>query len=201
MIPQLQAAPAAPGFADPVIHSQAVFRTLLEALSRPGRLFAMPVLPPAPAPLSPAAAAVALALCDIDTPVWLDPSLKTDDVAAWLRFHAGCPIVDTPQEAAFAFIGDMTALNDLTVFDLGTPEYPEDAATLIAQCESLSVDHGVTLRGPGIQNTATLSVDGLPAAFWSDRRTLAPLFPQGLDVLFVTAGQVSGLPRTTVCED
>lgn len=195
------AAPAAPGFADPVLESQATFRVLLEALGRPGRIYDLPALPPAPAPLSPAAAAVALAMTDLDAPVWLDGALATGDVSSWLRFHAGCPISATPETAAFALIADMDSLGDLMSFSLGTPEYPETAATLVIQTTEISTDTGVVLRGPGIKDSTRLHVGGLPSGFWAARRALTPLFPQGIDVLFVTAGQVCGLPRTTVCED
>jgi len=38
-------------------------------------------------------------------------------------------------------------------------------------------------------------VAGLPARFWTERAALAELFPRGLDVLFVSGGDLVGLPR------
>ena len=62
------------GFQEPVFEAQAVFRSLMDCMARPGTIghVAASVLPPKP--LSPAAGAVALTLCDHDTPVWLTPS-------------------------------------------------------------------------------------------------------------------------------
>src|ERR1700758_946249 len=67
-----------PGFADPVHDTQAVFRTLLDALSRPGTVgIVSDVLPAldAAGPHRPtverAAFAALLTLCDFSTPVWL----------------------------------------------------------------------------------------------------------------------------------
>ncbi|TXN62799.1 phosphonate C-P lyase system protein PhnH, partial [Methylobacterium sp. WL6] len=78
------------GFADPVHDAQGTFRTLMDALARPGRIgrLASDLYPPAP--LTPELAAVALALTDADTPVWLDAPLAANPaVAAFLRFHTG----------------------------------------------------------------------------------------------------------------
>src|SRR3546814_18697075 len=53
-----------PGFVDPVLDSQSVFRTLLEAMSYPGRVVGTGAGLSVPAPVSPAAAAACLTLAD-----------------------------------------------------------------------------------------------------------------------------------------
>ncbi|HEY4350325.1 MAG TPA: phosphonate C-P lyase system protein PhnH, partial [Paraburkholderia sp.] len=69
-----------PGFADPVHDTQAVFRTLLDVLSRPGTIGAVSKVLPAlsataTGPHQPAADRAAFAalltVCDFSTPVWL----------------------------------------------------------------------------------------------------------------------------------
>ena len=97
------AAPLAAGFADPVHDAQRCFRTIMNAMARPGTLQAIETggLKP-PAPLTPVAAAIALTLVDYDTPVWLDgPFARSEAVKTFLRFHTGAPIVSEPVEAAF----------------------------------------------------------------------------------------------------
>ena len=89
------------GFADPVHDAQAVFRVVLEALSRPGRMQALPgpVHQPLghPAALKPALAAALLALLDAQTSLWLSPALAAGgEVQAWLRFHTGTRFADRP---------------------------------------------------------------------------------------------------------
>lgn len=189
-----------PGFADTVIASQAVFRAVAEALSRPGTLIAVPEAPPAPAPLFPSTGAVALALADMDAPVFLDSTLDTSMARDWLRFHAGCPI-GSAGEATFALIGEASALTSLDAFAVGTPEFPDRSATLIVQVAGLGAGAGKRLSGPGIKGEARLTVDGLPAAFWDAWTANRALFPQGVDVIFATPTTLCGLPRTTRVED
>lgn len=188
------AADLRPGLADPVLDGQAVFRTVLKALSFPGRIQPLPVALTPPAPLTPAAAAVLLALADLETPVWLDPALDTPAVRGWLRFHAGCPIVEARGQAAFAVI---PADGEMEGFAIGTPEFPETAATVIVQVAALTEGAGPTLTGPGIAETARLTAPGLSPEFWPALVANGALFPQGIDVILAAPDRIAGLPRTT----
>ncbi|NML30199.1 phosphonate C-P lyase system protein PhnH [Paraburkholderia antibiotica] len=189
-----------PGFADPVHDTQAVFRTLLDALARPGTHGAIgevvPMLPELRhARAEPAAFAALLTLCDYTTPVWL--AQPDTALASALRFHTGAPLVDKTEQAAFAYIHDAATLPALESFASGSAESPEQAATLLIRVDALSGGEPVTLSGPGILDTETISPLGLPAQFWRDRATLVPLFPCGVDCYLVCGTSVIGLPRTT----
>lgn len=188
------AADLRPGFADPVLDGQAVFRTVLKALSFPGRIQPLPVALTPPPPLNPAAAAVLLALADLDAPVWLDPALDTPAVRGWLRFHAGCPIVEARWQGAFAVV---PADGEMEGFATGTPEFPETATTVVVQVAALTEDAGPTLAGPGIADTARVSAPGLAPEFWPTLAANAALFPQGIDVVLAAPDCIAGLPRTT----
>ncbi|PRY05157.1 phosphonate C-P lyase system protein PhnH [Paraburkholderia sp. BL25I1N1] len=186
-----------PGFADPVHDTQAVFRTLLNALSRPGTVGVVEnVLPEVRATRAELAAfAALLALCDYATPVWL--AQRDTALASALRFHTGAPLVDEPGHAAFAYIHDAGALPPLDCFALGAAESPEQSVTLLIRVEALTGGAPVVLSGPGIQHTATIEPVGLPERFWRERATLAPLFPCGVDCYLVCGARLIGLPRTT----
>lgn len=191
-----------PGFSDPVHDTQSVFRTLLDTLSRPGTVGTIDNLLPATQNAGSyhsradlAAFAALLALCDYATPVWLaqpDPALGSA-----LRFHTGAPLVDEPVDAAFAYIHDASTLPDLECFATGTPESPEQSATLLIRVERLTGGAPVVLSGPGIEQTATITPAGVPDNFWQQRAALAPLFPCGVDCYFVCGPALIGLPRTT----
>ena len=64
------------GFADQALDSARAFRLMLDAMARPGRILPMAAMIDAPSPLLPPAATICLTLCDYDTPVWLDETLR-----------------------------------------------------------------------------------------------------------------------------
>ena len=188
------------GFDDSVHDSQRVFRALLDATSRPGRVVTPPAPPEIPAALHPATAAVCLALLDFETPLWLaGPDIA--ETRAWLAFHAGCPFAATPDQAAFALVTAVNALPALDGFALGSDEMPERSTTLILQVDRLEAGRGKRLSGPGIDGTALLAVEGPTDAFWVERAAACGLFPRGLDVIFIDGTALAALPRTTQVED
>ena len=204
MTPDLLAA-LAPGFGDPVHDTQTVFRTLLDALARPGTIGVIETPLPAAtaADASPARAGLAafaslLALADYATPVWL--AQPDAALAAALRFHAGAPLAQQAREAAFAYVHDAAALPPLEAFASGTPESPEQSATVFVRVDSLVGGAPLTLRGPGIETTCSIAPIGLPERFWRERAALAPHFPCGIDFYLVCGASLIGLPRTTLVE-
>jgi alpha-D-ribose 1-methylphosphonate 5-triphosphate synthase subunit PhnH len=186
------------GFADPVSQSQAIFRALLDAMARPGRIVEIGATLTLDRCLSPAAAAAALTLADFETPIWL--SARLADATAWLRFHCGCAVVSHPDAARFAFATAQDALPPLERFDLGSDEFPDRSTTLVLEVASLSDGAGLQLSGPGIRDTARLAVGGLPTSLWEERDGLHELFPRGLDLILTCGTRIAALPRTTRVE-
>ncbi|TVQ34204.1 MAG: phosphonate C-P lyase system protein PhnH [Geminicoccaceae bacterium] len=188
----------APTFQHPALGPQAVFRTLLDALARPGRPLSITGdVPGPPAPAAPALYAAALALIDFETPVWLDATLQP--LAPTLRFHTGAPLVEDPANAAFALIGNPLAMPSLAAFAQGTAEHPDRSTTLLLQVTSFAPGPW-RLTGPGIKAATSFGATGLASDFPTQWRTNHARFPQGVD-LFLTAGHhLAGLPRTTWIE-
>ncbi|MGE0422040.1 MAG: phosphonate C-P lyase system protein PhnH [Reyranellaceae bacterium] len=189
-----------PGFAEPVLDAQAAFRATLDAMSRPGRIEELALRLDPPAGVDAATAACCLTLLDGDTPVWMAPHPAADHVAAWIAFHTGAPLAVAAVDAAFAIVLDASVLPALDVFDWGSDEEPQRGATLIVQVPALAGQGGWILSGPGIATHTALRVDGLPASFVAERRTMAGAFPRGLDILFTSGARLAALPRTTVLE-
>lgn len=187
----------APGFADPVRQSQAMFRSAMWALAEPGKAIEAPVRLDAPKPLGPVAAALVLTLADFETSFWLDPLLAgAPDVAAFLRFHTGARLVADPAAAQFALVADPAALLPFSAFACGTAEYPDRSTTLILQVEALSAGAQLVLTGPGIAGTATIAPSPVPADFAARLAENRQSFPQGVDLFLVTGTAVAGLPRS-----
>ncbi len=186
------------GFADPVIAAQSTFRAVMEAMARPGSIQRVTVDVGVPTGLTRAAAAIALTLFDHDTPVWLDPKLAAaPDIAAWLKFHAGAPVVAAVANAAFALVTDGASLPGFESFALGSGEYPDRSTTLVLQAENLGEGRHYTLRGPGIDGTARLRAKIEPEDLFDRLAINETLFPRGIDVVLVHDDSMVVIPRTT----
>lgn len=183
------------GFADPVLDSQCSFRTLLEAMARPGRVFRLEASLTPPSPLGRAAAAVLLTLADAETPVWLDAAAAGE----WLRFHAGCALLAEPDQAQFALATG--AMPPLAALAQGSEEEPQLSTTLIVQVTRLEAGSGWRLTGPGIEHQHRLQVAGLPADFLAQWAANRARFPRGVDVVLCCGDALAALPRTVRIEE
>jgi alpha-D-ribose 1-methylphosphonate 5-triphosphate synthase subunit PhnH len=151
-----------------------------------------------PMPMMRGTAAIALTLFDHDTPVWLDPKMSaTSDVAKWLKFHTGAPVVRDASVCSFALIGDAGALPGLDRFSLGSNEYPDRSTTLILQVESLAQGSTIELHGPGIDGAATVQATIEPPDLFERLAINEKLFPRGIDVVLVADDSIVAIPRTT----
>jgi len=202
-----------PGFRDATHGAQQTFRTVLDAMSRPGRVLTLPttatrgIVPPASTPsdrpMSAGTAALLLTLLDAETSVHLGGALGSAAAASYLRFHTGARLSSEPELAAFAVARaaelDAALWSDL---DLGSDEAPQRGATLIVEVDSLDADAAtrLNLRGPGIETMQALAVTGLSNGFWAWRVQTAALLPRGVEIILVCGDRLAALPRTTRIE-
>jgi alpha-D-ribose 1-methylphosphonate 5-triphosphate synthase subunit PhnH len=185
------------GFADKVLSTQSTFRSVMDAMARPGSV-QRTVAAGTPGAMMRGTAAIALTLFDHDTPVWLDPRMsETPEVTKWLKFHTGAPVVADSTICSLALIGDPAALPPLDRFSFGSNEYPDRSTTLILQVESLTQGRSLQLRGPGIDGTAVLRAAIEPVDLWERLAINALLFPRGIDVVLVHDDSIVAIPRTT----
>ncbi|MBW4546377.1 MAG: phosphonate C-P lyase system protein PhnH [Symplocastrum torsivum CPER-KK1] len=188
--------PQLPGFKNPVHDAQTTFRNLLEALANPGSQHQITALVEAPAGLNSACAAACLTLLDLETQVWLQPTIE-EEVKNWLLFHSGCEFTTKPNTANFAIINHWQSMPSLSVFNQGTDEEPEASTTLLIQVENFESGKPVNLSGPGIEKTRSLTVHSLNSAFWEGLTNNIHNYPLGVDIFLFTRNTVVGLPRTT----
>ena len=175
------------GFAEAPVQSARAFRALMEAMARPGTIHRVDGAQP-PAPLSPAAGVALLVLADGTTPLHLAGDADCPAVRDWVAFHIGAPLVGA-EAAAFA-LGRWSALQPVSRFRIGQPDYPDRSAMLIVELDRLE-NRGAMLTGPGIETVAHL---GLPEteAFRANRA----LFPLGFDTIFTCGDHLAALPRS-----
>jgi alpha-D-ribose 1-methylphosphonate 5-triphosphate synthase subunit PhnH len=186
------------GFADKVLSAQSTFRSVMDAMARPGSVQRIAATSGAPAVMMRGTAAIALTLFDHDTPLWLDPKMsETSEVTKWLKFHTGAPVIADSSVCSFALVGDPSALPALDRFAFGSNEYPDRSTTVILQVESLTQGPALECRGPGIDGTAVLHANIQPPDLLERLAVNAALFPRGIDVVLVADDAVVAIPRTT----
>ncbi|MBN9003978.1 MAG: phosphonate C-P lyase system protein PhnH [Rhizobiales bacterium] len=186
------------GLADKVMSAQSVFRSVMEAMARPASV--QPITPSVgtPSRMMRGTAAIALTLFDHDTPVWLDTAFsETLEVAKWLKFHTGTPVVADPSICSFALIGDVAALPELMKFSVGTDTYPDRSTSIILQVASLTQGPSYELSGPGIDGVAAFKATIEPSDLFDRLAINASLFPRGIDVVLVADDVIVAIPRTT----
>lgn len=185
------------GFADKVLSAQSTFRSVMDAIARPGSVQRVRAAAGTPPPLMRGTAAIALTLFDHDTPVWLDRTISTTlDVGKWLKFHTGAPLIADSSASSFAVVAGAMDLPPLDRFALGSTEYPDRSTTLILQVDSLSSGPAYELTGPGIDGATVLQAT-VPANLFEQLAVNATLFPRGLDVVLVHDDAIVAIPRTT----
>src|SRR4051812_4389481 len=186
------------GFADKVASAQSTFRSVMDAMARPGSIQRIASSAGTPLAMMRGTAAVALTLFDHDTPIWLDSQMSaTADVGKWVKFHTSAPVVADASIASFALLGDPENLPALDRFAFGSNEYPDRSTTLILQVESLSAGPEVALQGPGIDGTAVLRASIQPHDLFERLSINTTLFPRGIDVVLVHHDCIVAIPRTT----
>ena len=191
---------------DPSLVTAGCFRTMLEALSLPGSIHALPKGASPPDSMSEGMAALCLALADMDTPLWLDPSAD-GECLEWLRFNCGCPLVENPAQASLACVLDPACMPPLAAFHQGDAEYPDRSTTVFIAVGNLAnarangpANRGVRLSGPGIRRERAFEAEGLPDAFWKQWQENAAGYPLGVDVFFVSGRGIAALPRSVRAE-
>jgi alpha-D-ribose 1-methylphosphonate 5-triphosphate synthase subunit PhnH len=184
------------GFHHEAFGSQAAFRTALQALAYPGRIWPMDIAADAPPGAHAASSVLMLALLDADTTLWLSPSLAAAPVAAWLRFHTGCQLVGDVGQAHFVWVGAGDTVPALSALAQGSDADPQSSATLLLDVLDLEGGEPWLLSGPGVAGQQMLAARGLPEhllAQWADNHAA---FPRGIDLLLAAERALVGLPRT-----
>jgi alpha-D-ribose 1-methylphosphonate 5-triphosphate synthase subunit PhnH len=189
-----------PGFVNPILDSQAAFRSIMDAAASPGTLVEVGRSLPSFEGVDPAALCFLMALCDQATPVWLGGDHDQSALLRYLAFHTGAPLAKRPVDAAFALIAEPAQLPPLVTFSAGEQEYPERSTTVLIQLPSLTAGPPVHIEGPGIQGKATVRPAGLDPAFWPAFAANRDLYPCGVDVILTSGSELLALPRSVIVE-
>jgi len=190
--------------------SQVVFRRLLDALARPGRMVWLPAdvarrVPPALVPI--------LALCDLEVTCCVAGDHPTGvDWAEVVAVATGARRGEA-HEAAWVVVLSSSSPHDVAQLRRGTALAPEQGTRLVHACRQLHVGDGeqpwssddpleahvtIELRGPGVPDRRRITVAGIKADVFEALSQVNESFPAGVDTWLVAdSGALIGLPRTT----
>lgn len=186
---------------DDVFDAQRHFRSVLDSMSRPGKVNRLSgaVLSP-PVPFLPASAAVAFALLNADASFHLEGFNEAASV--YLIAHTRSRPAPV-ERADFIFVPGTAGPEAILTAKTGIPAYPEGSATVVIQVDQVGKSSSVgglqlTLEGPGVETREIVFVTGLNSGLLEALRERNREFPLGIDAIFVTPHDLLFcLPRTT----
>ena len=185
---------------DPVHDLQAVFRKILNVMSRPGTVLDLSReagLLDLELPLNKGLMLVALALLDAETSFALssgDSYLQSKAISQMT--YAKTAVLG---EADFIFVpSGADAAKAIAAAKSGTLVDPHLGATIVIEVPSVDEKGVLQLSGPGIESTARFGV-GLDHGWLAARGAKNIEFPLGVDLIFVDERlHLCALPRTTL---
>ena len=195
---------------DDVFDSQATFRALLDATSRPGKICLIPSgrYQAPPAGFCPAALSILKTLCDHRVSFSLGRAHATPEWIRYLEVNLAAPF--QPVSNADYVLFDGAVFDEgFARLNRGSLEFPESSATALLFVKKLSQKAddregqvcNMVLAGPGVKGMAGLSVTGLDPEYAAERERTNRLYPLGVDIfLFDAEGRVAGIPRTSTME-
>lgn len=166
---------------------QQVFRVLLEATARPGRIYALP------SDLEDCPGFLTILASLVDNTVSLHDATRGLSQREWNFLQARQEPADTA-----GFILASGAEGPGFVPAVGSLESPEKGATLIVAVACLGRgSQGISCTGPGIKDRHQFALHGLHPDWLSARARWNAWFPLGVDMYVADHSQVLALPRTT----
>jgi alpha-D-ribose 1-methylphosphonate 5-triphosphate synthase subunit PhnH len=181
--------------------NQKNYRSLLQAMSRPGRVLRLDAL----GAVSSFAAAMAIGECLLDPEVSLCV-IGDGSVPALRAGLVGSTQVRTEslEAADFIFVCGVQSQGGVRLAKRGRLEFPEEGATLVYCMESHPTDVSdrfrIRLTGPGIagQGGVAPEMRGVPVEEFQELMAVNADYPLGVDAFFVRPnGELMGLPRST----
>jgi alpha-D-ribose 1-methylphosphonate 5-triphosphate synthase subunit PhnH len=170
--------------------AQRAFRRLLQAMSRPGRVYA---LPPAPSTGR---------LLDHEVSFAVIGRNGSRELQSRIAERTRCRAADVGQ-ADFLIVADGDSTGEILRAKRGTHQYPDTSATVVFRVQSLLFPEDgqptIALTGPGIREEILLgTIEGLGPRETEHLREMNSDFPLGVDAVFIDdAGRLLCIPRST----
>ncbi|MDT8421962.1 MAG: phosphonate C-P lyase system protein PhnH [Desulfuromonadales bacterium] len=181
------------------VHQHAVFRALLQAMSRPGSIQPLPQINLSADPQASSQEHLTNLLdCLFDQEV--NYCLAAPDAALSAQIHERWDAqMVAVEQADFLLVPAGNSHGQLERLKRGTPDFPDQGASVVYQVKSFATG-GITphLTGPGIKESAQPSINGLESEELEALRQVNSEFPLGVDVICISlSGELLCIPRST----
>jgi alpha-D-ribose 1-methylphosphonate 5-triphosphate synthase subunit PhnH len=195
---------------DDVFDSQAVFRMLLDSMSRPGKICRLPSHPykAPPQGFCPPALSILKTLCDHRVTFSIGGVHARAEWIRYLEVNLASSFRNV-EKADYVLLDGASYDGAFALLNRGSVEFPESSATALLSVTALAegVDSSeapicdLVLTGPGVDGKTRLSVSGLDPAYAAERSRTNRHYPLGIDLFLVDPeGRVAGIPRTSTVE-
>lgn len=179
-------------------HTEKGFRTILDALSFPGKINQLDKSKNDMEPFDSRTALVCETL--LDSEVTFHVVEEGQSFAHILRVFTGSHLTDL-DKADYVIIPEQTSVDrvvdSLSVVKIGNLVNPHKSATIIFEVGSLLKGYHYELIGPGIKTKNELHCTIHPEII-EKRREINAEYPLGIDFILIDSqGNVIGIPRTT----
>jgi alpha-D-ribose 1-methylphosphonate 5-triphosphate synthase subunit PhnH len=171
-----------------------VFRALMEVMSRPGTVQAIPEHP-----ASREAGLEAVCHCLLDSESSLAGlGLEMTEIVKQIAASTRCGVAQ-PDQADFVLHEGSSTEGRLRDLRTGTPDWPDASATVLWLVDELHPLGGANAwKGPGIQDFVCPRIHGVDDAQWDEIRLINSSYPLGIDLVFIDRNcQIMALPRST----
>ena len=181
--------------------SQIIFRKVLDAMARPGKIVELPDLEINAPTKNKFPCLVLLTFLDSHVKfkvLDIDNKVDSEEIAGYISSSTGSQEASV-ENSDFILIYGGSAGGLIRRMKKGSPKYPDESTTLIYDVESIGED-GVlmTLSGPGICSDHRLAVKGIEEAEITELISVNRDFPMGIDAIFSDKnGKVVCIPRST----
>ena len=182
--------------------AQRAFRRLLQAMSQPGRVYALPQA--AVAGREPWGAMLTLleSLLDHEVSFAVIGDNGSENLRSLIADRTRCRAADVGQ-ADYIIVADGESAGEILRAKRGTLQYPDTSATVIFRVQSLLFREDrqpvIALTGPGIREEILLGpIEGLGPCETEHLKELNTEFPLGVDAVFIDdGGRILCIPRST----
>jgi len=194
---------------DEVFDSQAIFRNLIDAVARPGRIYTLDKIAfeHTPVDLNPFVLSVFRTLCDNN--VLIGGAGFNEGWLEYLRINTATLLAAIDEADYLLFDGTLFA-EDFSRLNVGDLEFPEVGATVVLLVKTLSDENGersdselltLKMKGPGIKNETFLRITGLDIKYIETSNHLKEFYPMGVDLILLdTSGKIAAIPRSIKVE-